>query len=1091
MATYYDRLTGGISAGAYLDVYSVTTSATKTKAAIAGGWHTFGGAWYVEYIDNSLGYFEGGNDHPLVASSGNRVWGAYDEEFNSTTASFTRGSSDRTITLYSYIYCYVNGMNRDARATCDITVPHLPNAPTSLTATRVTDNSVALSWTAPTRTADGIALEVQIDGGSWSAIATIASGTSYTWNGASADHSYKFRARASYKGAWSGYSSATTAVVMTPAAPTSIATAAAGGTTVDVTLVNASPVATSVEYQVSTDGGSTWGASATSSNLTSFSVTISGTGKIRVRNVNATGSSAWLVSETVTTICPPAAPTPRTPSGIVDMDAANVTFGWLFNSIDGSAQTAYELKYARNGGAAVTLTGTTAKSRDVAMTTFSAGDSVSWQVRTKGADPNWSEWSSSQTFYVYTAPTVSITAPGATITGMPINLTATYSDMPGFTCAAATASLTQGGRMLYSEPADINGSAITASLDVAEFLPTNGESYTVVLDVRSSSSLQGTANATFLVDFTEPAAGTLQVDNDGETGYVSLTALFDNHATDVTYDGTAGTGVEVQSAAIRSLEVDGMSVQDGTPTPDNPIPIQVVEGANLFDPSLILALSNWSESDGVYTGNSSAWGTVSSSNLVITLSGDLTGRQFTVSFDAYVDYANSRAGYCRIIYTDATADNIEIIGQEWKHYTKTTNANKTVSSILFLNSNSRSTSIKNPQLTESAYEQPYVPYGALGLTITANGQTTVTPIDLQGNVLASLPDGTKDVLTVDPTGHVTLTKNVGVVTLDGSNSDGSWYVSAWGDNRRFHRLTVNGADATTSEAYVNMLCNRFAANTIVVSGNPSLPSAVGQSALYADKMYFVVESTTANDVAAWKTWLTANNMAVFYPLATPTTVDLGYIEMPDVYDGAVVDVMASLPTSFELVGYDGSADAVSISVLRVNADGTTTQLLADGESGTGIVDKYAPLNTNYQYAVVTRAASQAVRTVYVDNLLASVHWFAYWADKIARATWNPSGQTSISRPEKKRVHYVGREYPVSYDTLAIDQQNSMSWTLLPADEADGFRELMCDGGRGVYKGCDGQVFHADFEYTSSADFWHITRNEQVSLTITRIDGEQL
>jgi hypothetical protein len=176
----------------------------------------------------------------------------------------------------------------------------------------------------------------------------------------------------------------------------------------------------------------------------------------------------------------------------------------------------------------------------------------------------------------------------------------------------------------------------------------------------------------------------------------------------------------------------------------------------------------------------------------------------------------------------------------------------------------------------------------------------------------------------------------------------------------------------------------------------------------------------------------------------------------------------------------------------VNLDGTTTQLLDGGESGAGLVDRYAPLNTPYQYAVVTRAASQAVRTVYVDNELDSPHWFAYWgADRIARATWNPSGQTSISRPEKKRVHYVGREYPVSYDTQAIDQQNSMSWTVLPADEADGFRELMRDGGRGVYKGCDGQVFHADFEYTSSADFWHITRNEQVSLTITRIDGEQL
>ena len=646
---------------------------------------------------------------------------------------------------------------------------------------------------------------------------------------------------------------------------------------------------------------------------------------------------------------------------------------------------------------------------------------------------------------------------------MPISLAATYSDMPGFTCAAATASLTQNGRTLYSEPADINGSAITASLDVAEFLPTNGQSYTVVLDVRSSSSLYGSANATFLVDFTEPAAGELQITNDGETGYVSLTALFDNHASDVEYDGTAGTGVTVQSAAVRSLAVDGMSVQDGTPTPDNPIPIQVVEGANLipypyvFQDRTESGVTFTTNADGSLTMTGTATANISS-NVYLATNIPLKGT-YTLS----VGRNDMPSGFS---LRGLGAPNVTT-----SPVTYTLNGTYSVYFVILAGTVLNHTIY--PMLNAGTTAQPYVPYGALGLAVTANGQTTVTPIDLQGNVLASLPDGTHDVLNVDSAGHVTITKNMDAVDL-GSLT--------WSRNSQYNVMyaTVPGK----AGGRTNILCSYYKAV------NKEYTTMLdGEMAGTPTSAYINIKNDAYTDTASFKTAMAG--VLLYFKLTAPTTIDLGYIDLPALADGATVDVVASLATSFELVGYDGSADAASISVLRVNLDGSTTQLLDGGESGAALVDMYAPLNAPYKYAVVTRAASQAVKTVYFDNELASVHWFAYWSGKVARATWNPSGQTSITRPEKKRVHYVGREYPVSYDTLAIDQQNSMSWTLLPADEADGFRELMCDGGRGVYKGCDGQVFHADFEYTSSADFWHITRNEQVSLTITRIDGEQL
>lgn len=608
--------------------------------------------------------------------------------------------------------------------TATYTVPALPPAFNTLSATRVSDNQVNLSWTAASGNIKAVCIERSVDGGSYSEVAVIwnASATSWQDNATSADHSYTYRARYHHEGAYGAYSNTVT-VTMTPSAPQTISTAAIqGSTNVAVELGNASPVATSLEWQASTDGGQTWGASSTVSGspVTSFTATgISGTAYIRVRNVNATGTSDWLVSEQVTTICPPAAPTLISPLGVLDMAGGSVTFTWRHNPLDGSSQTAAQLAYSTNGGSTwTTVTKSTEESHTISPIPWAAGTLVTWRVRTKGADANYGDWAQAVQFDVFTAPTLNITSPGATITGMPISLAATYSDMAGYSCQAATVSLTKDGRTLYSESATINGTSITSSLDVSEFLPENGETYTVVVTARSSSSLQTTANASFLVDFTEPVEGSLQVQNMPETGYVSLVASYDN----------------------------------------------------------------------------------------------------------------------------------------------------------------------------------------------------------------------------------------------------------------------TGADEP----------------------------------------------------------------------------------------------------------------AVSISVARVNPDGTVTPLLTDGASGSGIVDRFAPLNTPYQYAVTTKASSQAVKTVYVDNIIESDYWFAYWGENIAKAKWNPeNGGIQVTRPSKTRVYYAGRRDPVSYDGHAVALTETPSWMFIGKDEVDVFVRLIEDGGRGVYKSCDGWVYHADFDLTLTPSYTAIGYYGGASLGITRIAGDRL
>jgi hypothetical protein len=233
---------------------------------------------------------------------------------------------------------------------------------------------------------------------------------------------------------------------------------------------------------------------------------------------------------------------------------------------------------------------------------------------------------------------------------------------------------------------------------------------------------------------------------------------------------------------------------------------------------------------------------------------------------------------------------------------------------------------------------------------------------------------------------------------------------------------------------------------------------------------------------------TSTNMVISVSYTPPVEGDLGITNDPET---GYVSLIAEYNN-------DGATpDAESITVIRVNPDGSTVTLLENGESGAGITDMYAPLNTPYRYDVVTYAASGAYAVKSFDNTLESLRWFAYWVDesgnnRVAWCKWNPNGSYSLTRPEKKRVRYAGRKWPVSYDSKAMEQTHSMAWTIVDFEEwENGFKQLMDDGGRGVYKGCDGWVFHADFDYNAQPNYTSLVRIGDLKLTITRIDGEIL
>ena len=469
--------------------------------------------------------------YPEVTGSGT-FSGYGDLKLCETTDSFARAATDRLVSLG----CSVSMMGASARAWIDYTVPHL--APVVHWAeddpvVRNSDNSITLTWDAPALEYSAMCLEVSIDGGSWSQFAVLwNTATSYTWTECSADHSYQFRIRSNYLASYSAYEVCPTVVVNTPAAPAALKVAATSGTYVTVTLDNPSTVATSTSYQLSTDGQTWPGAEVTGQSTTSFSVNMGANHYIRVKNVNATGSSAWIVSGYIQTVTKPNPPSIS--ASMQTWDIANsLTVSWVGSYPDGSSQTAYKYRTRKNGGAwsETTINPSTATSLTLtpAGAGVSVGDTFSVSVATKGAASSFSDYPDELVIQVAQKPTVAVTSPGDEVSTMPIEVRATFSDT-GNTCEAATCTLKQGTAELYSEDMAISNGAL--SCDISEFLPDNNAAYTLEVYAISSTGLSQTAVVPFATNFLEPVEGSLSIVNDPETGYASLVASFDNTGAD-------------------------------------------------------------------------------------------------------------------------------------------------------------------------------------------------------------------------------------------------------------------------------------------------------------------------------------------------------------------------------------------------------------------------------------------------------------------------------------------------------------------------------------------------------------------------------
>lgn len=203
--------------------------------------------------------------------------------------------------------------------------------------------------------------------------------------------------------------------------------------------------------------------------------------------------------------------------------------------------------------------------------------------------------------------------------------------------------------------------------------------------------------------------------------------------------------------------------------------------------------------------------------------------------------------------------------------------------------------------------------GTFGISVNE----TVTPIDLQSNVLASLPDGTKDVLTIDSTGHCALTKRVGKTTVDGSVAFGNSFSNSSTMRGNCTRITMNMSNFPTMESVALDSTNSYMSIAVAGATNASAAPYPGfYSKTVTSGVYLTLPSTLTSKADA-TAWLTTNNFDFFYPLAEATTIDLGYIDMPDIPDNASITISASLAPEISASWWTNYAEAIARAIASI------------------------------------------------------------------------------------------------------------------------------------------------------------------------------
>lgn len=422
--------------------------------------------------------------------------------------------------------------------------PATPTAATAASAAYVSDARIDLSWTRPANA--GAAATIWTDvlvqrqsagATAWVTVATLA-GTATTWSDTttSANERYRYQVAGRNVSGTSAYV-ATGYVPTTPAAPTAVSAAKDAAGSIVVSWADNAAAETGYEVQ---DETTTLAASHPASPYTHTSPSTLTTHRYRVRALtDSTLVSAWSAySNTVSLLSAPGAPDSLAPNGTAVAVESATVLTWSPVHPDSSPQSAYELQHRLAAGS-WTGTGKVASATSahtLTAGTYAAGSSVEWQVRTWGQHADAGAWSPVASYTVSATPTVTISAPAATIDSSVVAVAWSYYHAAGSPQAAYEVRIVDASTAAVY--ASTNGTGTATSWASPPAVP-NDVTVDVQVRVRSAVGLWSAwSEVTWAVVYVPPLAPSLSAEWASGYGYVGLAAI-------ATEDGVAPATVQI------------------------------------------------------------------------------------------------------------------------------------------------------------------------------------------------------------------------------------------------------------------------------------------------------------------------------------------------------------------------------------------------------------------------------------------------------------------------------------------------------------------------------------------------------------------
>ena len=233
-------------------------------------------------------------------------------------------------------------------------------------------------------------------------------------------YSYKVRCRALKNNLRSGWTDYSSNVKTKPNKPEKINNLRAISETAITLTWDEAITAESydLEYAIRLDYLGESNASTTINNITAPRYTITGLSSgekyfVRVRAVNAQGTSDWTEAKSIVLGVTPSAPTTWSSTSTVTV-GEDMRFYWMHNSKDGSKESKAELKYIVDNESEVVKEIVKVDASDdvsyywLPTLSYREGATIRWSVRTAGITGEYGPWSVTRTITIYAPPSLSL-----------------------------------------------------------------------------------------------------------------------------------------------------------------------------------------------------------------------------------------------------------------------------------------------------------------------------------------------------------------------------------------------------------------------------------------------------------------------------------------------------------------------------------------------------------------------------------------------------------------------------------------------------------------------------------------------------------